>query len=116
MSDINNSPIGEEMAVASISFDSVEPFTLADAMYSPIMKNKAYIGKAYQNNNVAGDGFNSSTRANSIPTMDEILEPEYDLCGLSSFKYFSDSLYACIQAYSVKIAGHGHELLEHKET
>jgi capsid portal protein len=101
--------------VGSLNLKGIqEPFTVNDAINSPVMKNKSYVGKVYQNNNVAGDGFNSTTKATN--SLNEIIEPEYDLCSIAAFTQFSDSLAACIEAYAVNIGGARHEYTEEIET
>lgn len=66
------------------------------------------------NDNVHGNGFNSTERNSSLYY--DIIFPQYDQAILDTFYHFSDSLAACIDAYSTNICGFGYEFLEEKPT
>ena len=99
----------------------LQPFTIDEVFNSDVIKNKKYNGKSYQvnkalkNDDIIGNNFNSSNKTDNSIGINNYLEPEYDLDRLASFIYFSDSLYACIKAYSINICGFGYEFLQEKE-
>lgn len=63
---------------------------------------------------IIGNDINSSNLSSGNQV--EILDPPYDLDFLAEMKNLSESLQACIEAYSVNISGFGYEFLEEKPT
>lgn len=110
MSDKNNSKVN------FTSITGVKGFTFEDAVKSnDIVKSKDFVKKSYSfNDNVAGNGFNSTGRNDNF--INEIITPEYDPEALNSFYDFSDSVGSCIDAYKINISGFGYELVEERET